>query len=353
MRDDKRFPVYDEHDTTVADLLGHLQQLRRSVPVNYQLKAELKQKLLQRMKDREEFELHTLTPTEKKRRLVWWLWSGAVALSLAAALGIWNCHSLFIQRGAVLTIPAPSSVDMVDIRPDGSSLAYLSTDANIHMISLEKGSKSVIIDLPSGSGTYQSLAWAHNSRQLAIVEQADSLSRLWLVEVAQPGVSSSMRLLKEEKHVQFHSPAWSPGDDQVVFTKRVNGKEELWVCSTVSFQERKLTEGGQPSWSPDGQRIAFVKEGIVSILDLRSKSVTPFGPGGWPSWRHEARVTYTQDGKLLEARLHEQPPVTTELAVKRMSAEKLLRANWAANQEHLLLAQQADPEQGVVFSVAR
>jgi TolB protein len=353
MRDDERFPVYDEHDSTIAQLLSHLQQLRRSVPINYELKAELKQKLLQRMKELETHQHHSLAHTRRKRRVVWWLSGGSVALTLAAAFGIWTSSTLHVTHPAVLIMPSPSAVEQVDINPDGTWIAYVSLDAKIHTKALNQDGREGNFGLPSGPGSYQSLAWANNNRQLIVVEQQGSRSRLWLVEMEQPGVPISSRLLKEENNAEIRSPAWSPGDDQVLYTKVENGVEELWVSSTISLQERKLAEGSQPSWAPDGQRIAFVKDGAVSVMDLGTNDITSLGTGMWPSWQNDERLTYTTaDGKLAEVELNIQPPVTSLLTVSKLPNQKLLRANWAADKKHLLLAQQAK-EQGVVFSLAR
>ncbi len=354
MREDKRLPAYDEHDTTIAQLLTHLQQLRRSVPINYQLKAELKERLLQRMKELDINQHVTLhAQLRRRRRVVWWL-SGAIALTVAAVLGIWTSSTLNVHEPAILTMPSLSAADQVDINPDGTYIAYVSPDAKIHTKPLESDGKEGKIGLPTVIGTYQSVSWANNNRQLAVVEQHGSLSRLWLVDMTEPGVHNSSRLLKEEKDAQFRSPSWSPANDQIVFTKVVNGVEQLWVNSTVSLQERKLTEGSQPNWSPDGSHIAFVKDGSISVLELASGSITAVGNGSWPSWQSADRLTYTtRDGMLAEVKLDVQPPVTTLLSVANLSTEKLVRASWAADKKHLLLAQQKDDEQQLVFSLAR
>ncbi|MFY0544293.1 hypothetical protein [Brevibacillus sp. H7] len=354
MREDERLSLQDEHDATIAQLLTHLQQLRRSVPVNYQLKADLKERLLQRMKELEINQQDTLhAQLRRKRRVAWWL-SGAIALTLASALGIWTSSPLKVTEPALLTMSTPSAAEQVDINPDGSYIAYVSADARIYMKSLEEKGKEGKVGLPHDTGTYQSLSWANNNQQLAVVEQKGPLSRLWLVDLASPGIHTSSRLLKEESGAVFRVPAWSPANDQIAYAKVVSGKEELWITSTVSFHERKLTEGGQPEWSPDGRQIAFVKGGSVSVIELATGNITALGTGSWPSWQSDDRLTYTtREGRLAEVQMDAHPPVTTLVPVGNLSNEKLVRANWAADKKHLLLAHQTDEQPTLVFSLAR
>lgn len=103
MRDDERSLTNESPDNTIAQLLTHLQQLRRSVPINYQLKTDLKEKLLQRMRELDL--LHSSQPhahTRRKRRIVWWLSCGAIALSLAVILGVWSGQSLEVRGKSVV-----------------------------------------------------------------------------------------------------------------------------------------------------------------------------------------------------------------------------------------------------------
>jgi TolB protein len=354
MRDDDRYSVNDSRDATIAQLLAHLQLLRRSVPVNYQLKEELKEKLLQRMKEMERHKQHSqLAQNLRKRRIAWWLSGGTVAIALAAVFAVWSSTDVKVRESSLLSLSGPMAVEQVDINANGSYLAYVAKDEKIHAMPLTDKAKEEMFGLPSIKGRYHALAWAHNNRQLAVVEKLDASTRLWVVDVPRDGAQNSSRLIKEESNVEYRSPDWSPDNERIAYTKIIGGVEEIWVSSTLSLREQKLTEGSQPEWSPDGKLLAFVKQGSVSLMDLESGKVTPLGAGAWPSWNSAQTLTYTTpDGRLAEVRLDVQPPETKLMSIAKLSDDKLVRATWATDQKHLLLSQQSERENVIVISLA-
>ncbi|MFS0553250.1 TolB family protein [Brevibacillus sp. 179-C9.3 HS] len=355
MREEEKHPQdHQSDDQTVTQLLTHLKQMRGSVPVNYQLKSDLKQQLLQKMRELEAKQAKAPGAAPHKwGRLVW---SCIATVTLALAIGgyvWWNKTTLAIREHEVFALPSQTMVELIDIDRKATQLAYISNSTELKTIPMTKDLKAETVKLPPTKGKYTSLAWGNRGNQIAVVEQDEQVSRIWLVELPTTYSMGSNRLLKEEEGVQYSSPSWSKDDDSLAFTRSKNGVEEIWVSSTVSFQEWKLVEGSQPEWSQDGRFLAFNKAGEIQVMEIRTGKVTPLGMGQWASWSSDTELTYTHpDGTLMEVNVGVEPFVTNELPLRNQSSEVLIRGNWANNGKQLLVITLQDQPQKLVISLA-
>ena len=355
MREENQNPRGYDEDQTVPMLLTHLKQMRRSVPVNYQLKSELKKQLLQRMRELEvqKKKLPDVTVSKRRRKF---MQAGVVSLVVALAFGSyawWTKDAISVSEPKLLSLPVQSSAEQVDMDPAGTQIAYISQSSVLRTLPINSDQKPLSVKLPPTEGKYLSVSWGNHGTQIAVVEQQDQLSRLWIVDLPTTYSMGSSRLLKEEEDVLYQAPSWSQNDDSIAYSRTKNGVQEIWVSSTVSFQEWKIAEGSQPEWSPDGRFLAFVDEGEIRIMEMRTGKITILGKGEWPSWSGDTRLTYTNsEGKLVESVVDVQPLATSEVTLFNRSSDRLIRANWSAKGKQLLLISHEEQPKALVISLA-
>lgn len=354
MREENQNPRGYGDEQTVPMLLTHLKQLRRSVPVNYQLKSDLKKQLLQRMKELEAQKKTSQVASSKGRKTLFRAGLAAIVISLAfVSYGWWTKDAVSIREHRLLTLPAESTVEQVDMDTSGTQVAYITQSSVLRTLSFKQDQKPLTVKLPPTEGRYVALSWANHGKQIAVVEQQNQQARLWIVNLPDVYNMGSSRLLKEEEGVLYETPSWSQNDDTVAYTRTKNGVQEIWVSSTVSFQEWKLAEGSQPEWSPDGRFLSFRNGDEIHVMEMRTGKIMTLGKGQWPSWSTDSRLTYTTpEGNLAEVLLDEQPTVTREVALFNRSSEKLIRANWSAKAKKLLLISHEEEPEALVISLA-
>jgi Tol biopolymer transport system component len=102
-----------------------------------------------------------------------------------------------------------------------------------------------------------------------------------------------------------HSPAISPGGENIAFVSDRSGNEEIWVVRRGSAQPKQLTvskEGsaGSPRWSPDGRKIAYdiwaageARIYVMNVDGTGARRLSMEREESWmPSWSHDGRSIY-------------------------------------------------------------
>ncbi|MFM1650973.1 hypothetical protein ACI7RC_02600 [Brevibacillus sp. B_LB10_24] len=349
MRENEHNWIDKRHE--IAQLLTHLGHVRQAVPVNYKLKAELKQRLLEQMQQMQKAQLGAL-PVKRSRRRFWWLGGGVMALSIAALLVFLPKDGLRLHEQTVLAIPTEESAKQVSISPRGDRIAYLTDNAKLHAYPVDRPEDKDLFTLPATSGRYESVVWSNSSQRIAVLEQTEGASRLWMMQFNDNGGQASTQLLWEETGAQVADVSWSPDGRQIAYTKVKGDKVEVWINNLASYRENKLAEGSQPDWSPDGKRIAYVQDGEIQVIDLTRGAAAKAAIGTKPSWQSPDRFTYlSTEGRLMQARLNAQTGTFDTLSVPLYKGVSLTSAEWARDGKHLLVAKQTN--QGLVFAVVR
>jgi serine/threonine protein kinase len=109
-----------------------------------------------------------------------------------------------------------------------------------------------------------------------------------------------------------HCAVWSPKGDQFVYSREVNGTNEVWVHSVreggerplitaAAFREGRTDRLSEGRYSPDGQRVAFIRvsEGRywLWVVSAQGGSPVPLGiEGSMPAWSPDGNwLVYQQE----------------------------------------------------------
>ncbi len=194
---------------------------------------------------------------------------------------------------------------------DGKWIAYVALQAggagNIQIASAD-GQTSFRLD--EGSDDEHDPAWSPDSRQLAYVVQAASVSSIAVADIE---THSVLRLAE----VSPSYLRWSPDGQSIAYVsdpllnsddRRDN--EDIFAVDAAGGSSRLLTPGtprfreSQPSWAPDSHQIAFVSDSSgysnIFVIDLQKGTKRNLSPAMLdqfaPRWSPDGRnVAYIQN----------------------------------------------------------
>ncbi len=351
MRNDEQW-TEELHEHTIAQLLVHLQSLRQTVPVNYELKDDLRNKLLERMKQLGVDQAGQMSRhMSRKLRRFWGVSSAILLFVIVSVAGYWWNETIHLTKANIVTLSQQAFPESVALSPKGDRIALLASGNKLVIRAVDGKQKDVFYHLPAPNGKYQGVQWANNARQIAVSESDQHASRVWIVDIDSERSDSSSRLLREERQATFGELSWSPDNSRLAFTRKANGKTEIWLNSTVSLEEQKLTDGSQPAWSPDGEYIGFHREGTIYVLRLDNGEIHEVGKGDYPSWKSDNELTFTAaSGRLAAVTMPQINDRIAYLSLPLSEDAKLLFAKWSEDGKHVLIASQAN--QNITYSIA-
>ena len=146
---------------------------------------------------------------------------------------------------------------------------------------------------------------SRQGNRLAATQILSADSDIWRVQIASPTgqKAAPAKLIASTKH--DNNPQYSPDGQQIVFSSRRSGSQEIWVCDREGRNSIQLTNMGvlyndNPHWSPDGRQIAFacLLEGNRDIYVISANGGNPrrltAEPAEeiCPSWSREGQWIY-------------------------------------------------------------
>ncbi|QOT00021.1 hypothetical protein JNUCC42_04510 [Brevibacterium sp. JNUCC-42] len=350
MKDDLRnaSDQTNEHEQTVVELLSHLSDMRKAVPVNYRLKEDLKRKLMEQMHGQKQPQLTVVRQKAMKhkdnkrinRKRGWYMLGGVGTVALAAFVYVNVAQAdvdLAISKSSI-TIPKLST-DTAVLSSD-LQVAYLQADNKLHIISQYGSEIDAPIELPQQIGTYDSIAWNSTGKKLALTENSKDKSKLWIVQLNQSKEQSyAPRLLLEQENRPLVDPAFDPKDEFLAYTVFMQDNPEIWVTNLRTFGKEKVADGSKATWSLNGRYLSFEQNGEVSIFDRQTAEIKEKVKGSSPSWLSAKQLTIlSPEGVLLMGTMDET--VKNWKKVKLPSSihkESVKRAEWTSDGKHLLI----------------
>ncbi|MEQ9570310.1 MAG: hypothetical protein RLN75_08990 [Longimicrobiales bacterium] len=106
------------------------------------------------------------------------------------------------------------------------------------------------------------------------------------------------------------SAQWSPTARQFVFTRVVNGFDQVFTFDEATAQLTQITFGAhnnnEPAWSPDGQRVVFVSDraesGDVFVIGLDGRNLIQITQGPTedvsPTWSMDGHIYFVSNAGL-------------------------------------------------------
>lgn len=252
----------ESRDPELARLAHHMHRLRESIPVNQQLKHELKQKLLDQ--SRTHSPAGRSTPVENADRRSRWR-AGIFFLVLLLLTG-WVIMTMMNDRVTVTDADLVANYEPEDglqmgrpisISADGERI-LLEKNGRIEIYTEDVGWQSVWED--AYGGRFHSPAWANEHDQAAVIYEEGEKTEIWMVTMLDHSFGS--RLLYRGEGVRFNAITWSKDDEWLMVTGDQE-REGLLVHHTGT-KHLPLTEWAS---SPEYDRLEWPKREDVIRLD--------------------------------------------------------------------------------------
>lgn len=281
----------NQRESTVSTVLEHLQALRESIPVNMELKEELKKELLQRM-ERMDPQLKERSPRPSSSYGGWfqeWARGWIAGSAIAGVALVWLLIGVFTGNTIQLSEQVTGAASLeTALSPDGNRVAVVDEGKVLLFLAGREVGTPETIALPGDdTSEWQYPAWNPGSSSLAVTESLLGMSRIWIIDTNRGG---SSRLLLESSDSRYGRMTWNPQGDELLVERTDTGKQtELIRILLTNSQTVDWGTGTNPAWSPDGQFIAYELDGniIVSSTDGRQKAT--IDEGAQPFWTQRWR----------------------------------------------------------------
>jgi len=300
-------PQPDPGGGSLGELLSHMRQVRRAIPVNERLREELRERLAGMQAGSPGFQDRPAPAAAGKggpvslfawagRRRLKYLWLFPAALLLVAAYWTWW------SAAALKTLEAGANREIGRFWLEDNPLDFTCLPDGRGFLAVRGGSLQLLDRYGNQTGTvkpprgqsYASPALSGAGDRLALVRRYDAGGEEIIAAVMpsvplDPGAAQLLEtalaepeaLLKAEQGKSLSGLAWSPdGQTLACSLSGPGGENEIYLLAK-GREPVSLGAGRHPAWAPDGSRLVVERIGGSGQPELWLT-----GPGGG-----EARLT--------------------------------------------------------------
>jgi Tol biopolymer transport system component len=194
-------------------------------------------------------------------------------------------------RGGPLRAMSAGIEDMTDLQwsPDGLRILFGASE-HLYVVRVRDRARRLL-----RRGEWP--AWSPDGRRIAFTFGAG----LYVMKADGRGV----KRVRNERGFEFWGgPAWSPDGRTLIYaTVRAETDLEIFVVNADGARIRRLTNNSvhdsQPAWSPARRRVAFVRRGVIWLMDADGSGPRRLVTGTEPTWSPSgSQLAYTRSGSV-------------------------------------------------------
>ena len=309
-----------ERDPEMTSLLLKMRKVRERVPVNYDLKEELRQKFLKHEppgKDnstqgfisptKSKFQEEAAKKEKRVQLFQWMLFLIPFTIVIAAIL-----YSSAGDKSSIIDQPFQREEREIFSDSLGSKDFSVTIGSKGKLYFIFRGSlwemkyngqDSREVLAPETGMVFREAALSPDEKQLLLIAESGGKTSLFLMDLV---IFNKELLLRSQAGETLGQPVWSPDGGQIIFTVgKKSGEDFNYGVYRLGFAEADkglefVTKGSYPALSPDGKQLAVQRyndnnEAEIWIVGIEGESETLWGLGGQPRWSSKNQLAFVND----------------------------------------------------------
>ncbi|MFZ5652754.1 MAG: TolB family protein [Bacillota bacterium] len=323
-------------ESSLEDLVRHMRSIRDSIPVNRDLRRDLRARLIDGGRAQSEKPGNTVTAGRQKG----WKYRGAAASILTLTVVI--VLFLFFSAPAEKSLEAGQMVEMGRFWTEESPLVaavspskgFIAVERGGALLVQDRGSTQFAAVNPPPGVKYSSPAWSRDGRKLSLVRDKGTAVEIISLDVSAAGKAADLvRIIEggmDRALVMEVRPAgsvvsglaWSPDGETLAYSVQEEGQSRLYLANS-SGSSLLLCPGKSPAWSPDGNWLVVEGDGQdkpLWLVERKSGRAEFLGPGKFPVWNREGYLIFVRTN-IREKILSYLPDGSPQFTVQRKTGE--------------------------------
>jgi Tol biopolymer transport system component len=113
-------------------------------------------------------------------------------------------------------------------------------------------------------GSHSAASFSPDGSMIAFTSATEGASQIWIKNLAQ---GDPIQITNDEKSAE--RPAWSPNNDQIVFSRgTIDQEESIWTVPPLGGIPKKIIDPGRnPNFSRDGKQLIFERNQEIWVSD--------------------------------------------------------------------------------------